>query len=111
MPTGGTYEGIVGIRGGRAVGVTVANGLSEGVDGRTRSGAGAPELGIRGATLYRLLRGYSATAAMASGARTDRRGRASRRTRQVDLGRGMVCSSVLLVEDNTTLQSRQVFLM
>src|SRR5918912_361908 len=105
MPTGGTYEGRGGLRGGRAVGVTVADGLREGVDGRTRAGAGAPKLGIRGATLYRLLRGYNATAARASSARTGR-SRASRRTRQVDLGRGMVCSSVLLCEDNTTLQSR-----
>src|SRR5437763_15535424 len=110
MPTGGTYEGIVGVGVGQGKGVTVADGLGVDVDDRTRSGAGAPELGIRGATLYGLLRGCSATAAMASGASTDR-GRASRRTRQAGRGRAMACASVLLVEDTTTLQTRYVFLM
>src|SRR5947209_2167914 len=100
MPTGGTYEGIVGVGVGQGKGVTVADGLGVDVDDRTRSGAGASGPGIRGVTLYGLLRGCNATAAMASGASTDS-GRASRRTRHPGLGRGMVCSSVLLVEDNT----------
>jgi hypothetical protein len=77
MPTGGTYEGIVGVRVGRVKGVTVADGLGAGVevgasdglgvgvdegvsdglgqgvgvDDRTRSGAGVSALGIKGITV------------------------------------------------------------
>src|SRR5918911_4066836 len=100
MPTGGTYEGIVGGGVGWAKGATVADGLGVGVDDRTRSGTGPSGLGIRGVAVYGLLRGCNVNAAMASGARTDS-GRVARRTRHLGLGCGMVCSSVLLVEDNT----------
>src|SRR5918911_4001643 len=100
MPTGGTYEGIVGGGVGWAKGATVADGLGVGVDDRTRSGAGPSGLGIRGVTLYGLLRGGNASATRASGASADS-GRMARRMRHLGLGCGMVCSSVLLVEDNT----------
>src|SRR2546423_1773428 len=100
MPTGGTYEGIVGVGVGQGKGVAVADGLAVGVDDRTRSGAGASGLGIRGVTLYGLLTGCNASTTMASGASTDS-GRVARRTRHLGLGCGMVCSSVLLVEGNT----------
>src|SRR5438067_9783100 len=114
---------MVGGRVGRAVGVTVADGLGVGVDmgvdvgvsdglgqgvgvgDRTRSAAGAPGPGSKGITRYGLLRGRKTTAAMASGASTDS-GRASRRTRHLGLGRGMVCSSVLLVDDSTQPRPR-----